>query len=185
MTKEHGGKQMDAKTKQAWEYIKTLNYYSQEWGEPLAKLIDTLIENMTVDYQIKERDDFIAGVKKLQEKGWLIGNYECEAPLDTDEEFELDEDIDLDANIASDKNNEDEEYVEIRKKRTNLNTANIKTFFKRWYWIPFKWGTGNLKKDIKSENLSKKKWSDILQFIANTIVPIGAFILAIMQFLKD
>ena len=150
---------MDAKTKKAWKYIKELNYYSKKWGEPLAKLIDQLIGNMTVDNQIKERDEFIEGVKKLQKKRWLVGNYKCMEPPE---------------HIIIDEDNGDE-IEEVIK---------MNVFFRIWYWIPFKWGSGNKKADISSKNIKETKGSDSLQIITNVATIIGA-ITGVIQFVRS
>lgn len=159
---------MNAKTRLAWKYIKTLDYYSKQWNQPLGDLICTLIDSMVADHQEQEKDDFIIGIKKLQEKGWLIGNFDDSQLLDIDGEIELDDDIE-----------EEEE---------NTNNISINPILKKWYWIPFRWGSGNLNKDLKFKNfklaVNDKNNTGFLQLMAN-IIGAATSINIIFEFIRN
>lgn len=69
---------MDTITKQAWKYIKTLNYYAKTWKKPLEDLIYGLLDDMDSQGLCEDRQQFIEGIKNLKARKWLTGQVDIE-----------------------------------------------------------------------------------------------------------
>lgn len=67
---------MDNTAKQAWEYIRTLNYYAKAWKMPLEDLIYGLLDDMEEKELYDDRQQFIDGIRRLKFKKWLVGYIE-------------------------------------------------------------------------------------------------------------
>ena len=146
---------MDAKTKQAWKYIKTLNYYSKEWKMPLEDLIYGFLDDMKEQELFEERKQFIYGIKELQFKKRLVGY------------------IDI---------------IQAPEEKIVLDNVKMNTFFRIWYWIPFKWGKGNREADIKCNVIEdilgnidiRKCWQAVINGMA-----VAASFITVIQFARS
>ena len=67
---------MDNTAKQAWKYIRTLNYYAKAWKMPLEDLIYGLLDDMKEKELNDDRQQFIDGIRCLKFKKWLVGYIE-------------------------------------------------------------------------------------------------------------
>ncbi|MCM1215585.1 MAG: hypothetical protein NC331_08345 [Lachnospiraceae bacterium] len=67
---------MDNTAKQAWKYIRTLNYYARAWKMPLEDLIYGLLDDMKEKGSYDDRQQFIDGIRRLKFRKWLAGYIE-------------------------------------------------------------------------------------------------------------